>query len=123
MTINELDIAVARTKHERLRYLTSLDNPDEASREAWRRKTERIASELYRPETGVTETSVTRTSVTETMERLKLVKTCQHLVEPTCGCNFGRCSLYDKPTSYPECIACGLYAEKGLEANIFWKHA
>lgn len=48
-------------------------------------------------------------SLTDALRRLKQVKACPHLVEPECACNFGRCSLYDRPTSYPECIDCGGY--------------
>ena len=51
-----------------------------------------------------------RPSVTEVMASIAAVKACPHFSRTTgCGCNFGRCSKFDRPTSYRECLDCGEY--------------
>jgi len=51
-----------------------------------------------------------RPSVSEFFAKLDAIKACPWLVPPSCGCEFGRCGKYDRPTSYPECLDCGEYA-------------
>jgi len=102
MTQDDLNAAIVKTGHARLRWLVSDANLDAASREGYRRTVVRLAGEASEP---------SRPTVGEVLASLKLVKACPHLTPPDCGCNFGRCSKHGRPTSFPECLACGAYKE------------
>ncbi len=106
-TYGQLESVVARTGCERFRWLTSEENPYAASREDYRLLVARLAEgEQPRPPT-----------VKETLDSLDAVRRCPHLVPAACGCSFGRCSQYDRETSYRECLDCGRFATQEVRVG------
>lgn len=105
MTPDQLDAAVAATGVERYRWLTSAANPDEASREGYRRLVREKAEAL--DGSGATAAPVDPPAPNPHAVLLKLVRACPHAGLASCGCNsVRRCAAYNRDVAISECLAC-----------------
>lgn len=82
----------------RERLLAALDSPNPLERRHARHRLDDV--EPAKPVGGVA----------ETLSQIEAVKRCRFFSRPPgCGCAFGRCSKFDRPTSFRECLDCGEY--------------
>ena len=104
MTLDEaLDIVIARTKHERFRWLCSDDNPDAEQRAGYRRHVLALA------EQG-SPTPVTPPPLVPVGIAIEAIRTgfraCLYSSHEGCGCTGTRCFWKGRIVSLTDCIEC-----------------
>lgn len=99
MTPDDLESAIARTGHERYRYLVSDANPDVVSREGYRRVVREIASgEAPRPLVPLAESI--------NAHRLGFQQCWFSTKDDACGCSGVRCHLLGRIVGLVDCVEC-----------------
>lgn len=99
MTPGQLEAVVARTGVRRYRWLTGGDNPDVASREAYRRLVERLAAG------GPAAPPVPLAASLRAAKHGG--RNCPHGSPPSCGCSgLAACSLLGRDVTIRDCTEC-----------------
>lgn len=112
MTDDQLESVIADTGIERFRWLTSDANPDETSREGYRRLVREKAEAL--DGSGATAAPVDPPAPNPHAVLLKLVRDCPHAGPASCGCNaVRRCAIYNRDVAIEQCLRC--VRDGGLE--------
>lgn len=109
MTAADLETVVARTGHERYRWLTSDANPDAASRDGYRRIVrDQAAAPWPPPAAGPAASQAEPVGFDELRNATKLgSKNCwfaEH--DAGCGCNGLQCHLLGRPINIYDCVEC-----------------
>lgn len=103
MTPAQLDLAVAATRHERLRVLTDDANPDAEQREAYRELVRRIADGGALPAPPA---AVAAPGLAASLADIARARACRHKVAPSCGCRYGDCARLGREVGPADCLAC-----------------
>lgn len=108
MTPAQLETVVARTRHERFRWLTSDDNPDVEQREGYRRVVERLATgEPPPPVSATPPPSLARDLSIYRVARRLGGRNCWYADNPSCGCSGqARCHALGRDVTIIHCAAC-----------------
>lgn len=112
MTPADLETAVARTGHERYRWLTSDDNPDVEAREGYRRSVRELAAGPWPPESQPESRPASEPAPPADFAALRNAarlgsKNCWFSERDAgCGCAGLQCHLLGRRINIYDCVKC-----------------